>query len=104
MPKVISEGSTQWLIVCDREDKLYLTWELEEWVIYVYFNQSKESWIVERGDEVIFSQNCQLLEDGKAKIRRYGLLVMYWRLLPAATRKRLRMKICAHYNRGVTVR
>ncbi|HHA4365583.1 glycoside hydrolase family 13 protein [Enterococcus faecium] len=76
LSKIISEGSTQWLIVYDREDKLYFTRELEEQIIYVYFNQSKEPWVVEQENEVILSQNCQLLEDGKAEIRQYGFLIM----------------------------
>lgn len=76
LSKIISEGSTQWLIVYDREDKLYFTRELEGQIIYVYFNQSKEPWVVERENEVILSQNCQLLEDGKAEIRQYGFLIM----------------------------
>lgn len=76
LSKIISEGSTQWLIVYDREDKLYFTRELEGQIIYVYFNQSKEPWVVEQENEVILSQNCQLLEDGKAEIRQYGFLIM----------------------------
>ncbi|HGF8354264.1 TPA: glycoside hydrolase family 13 protein [Enterococcus faecium] len=76
LSKIISEGSTQWLIVNDREDKLYFTRELEGQIIYVYFNQSKEPWVVEQENEVILSQNCQLLEDGKAEIRQYGFLIM----------------------------
>ena len=76
LSKIISEGSTQWLIVYDREDKLYFTRELEGQIIYVYFNQSKEPWVVEQENEVILSQNCQLLEDGKAEIRQYGVLIM----------------------------
>ncbi|EHU5000461.1 alpha-glycosidase [Enterococcus faecium] len=76
LSKIISEGSTQWLIVYDREDKLYFTRELEGQIIYVYFNQSKEAWVVEQENEVILSQNCQLLEDGKAEIRQYGFLIM----------------------------
>ncbi|MCH3576696.1 glycoside hydrolase family 13 protein [Enterococcus faecium] len=58
LSKIISEGSTQWLIVYDREDKLYFTRELEGQIIYVYFNQSKEPWVVEQENEVILSQNC----------------------------------------------
>ncbi|HFM9288981.1 TPA: glycoside hydrolase family 13 protein, partial [Enterococcus faecium] len=76
LSKIISEGSTQWLIVNDREDKLYFTRKLEGQIIYVYFNQSKEPWVVEQENEVILSQNCQLLEDGKAEIRQYGFLIM----------------------------
>ncbi|HAR1309874.1 TPA: glycoside hydrolase family 13 protein [Enterococcus faecium] len=76
LSKIISEGSTQWLIVYDREDKLCFTRELEGQIIYVYFNQSKEPWVVEQENEVILSQNCQLLEDGKAEIRQYGFLIM----------------------------
>lgn len=76
LSKIISEGSTQWLIVYDREDKLYFTRELEGQIIYVYFNQSKEPWVVEQENEVILSQNCQLLEDRKAEIRQYGFLIM----------------------------
>ncbi|NTK99721.1 alpha-glycosidase [Enterococcus faecium] len=76
LSKIISEGSTQWLIVYDRVDKLYFTRELEGQIIYVYFNQSKEPWVVEQENEVILSQNCQLLEDGKAEIRQYGFLIM----------------------------
>ncbi|HAP7961840.1 TPA: alpha-glycosidase [Enterococcus faecium] len=76
LSKIISEGSTQWLIVYDREDKLYFTRELEGQIIYVYFNQSKEPWVVEQENEVILSQNCQLLEVGKAEIRQYGFLIM----------------------------
>ncbi|MBK4829477.1 neopullulanase [Enterococcus faecium] len=76
LSKIISEGSTQWLIVNDREDKLYFTRELEGQIIYVYFNQSKEPWVVEQENKVILSQNCQLLEDGKAEIRQYGFLIM----------------------------
>lgn len=30
LSKIISEGSTQWLIVNDREDKLYFTRKLED--------------------------------------------------------------------------
>lgn len=67
LSKIISEGSTQWLIVNDREDKLYFTRKLEGQIIYVYFNQSKEPWVVEQENEVILSQNCQLLEDGKQR-------------------------------------
>ncbi|HDA6072838.1 TPA: alpha-glycosidase [Enterococcus faecium] len=76
LSKIISEGSTQWLIVNDREDKLYFTRKLEGQIIYAYFNQSKEPWVVEQENEVILSQNCQLLEDGKAEIRQYGFLIM----------------------------
>ena len=60
--------ATQWLIVNDREDKLYFVRELEGQIIHIYFNQSAEPWIVEQENEVILSQNCQLLEDGKAEI------------------------------------
>ncbi|HAQ2752400.1 TPA: alpha-glycosidase, partial [Enterococcus faecium] len=35
LSKIISEGSTQWLIVNDREDKLYFTRKLEGQIIYV---------------------------------------------------------------------
>ncbi len=76
LSKILSEGATQWLIVNDREDKLYFVRELEGQIIHIYFNQSEEPWIVEQENEVILSQNCQLLEDGKAEIQQYGFLIM----------------------------
>ncbi|MBW4133736.1 alpha-glycosidase [Enterococcus faecium] len=42
LSKIISEGSTQWLIVNDREDKLYFTRKLEGQIIYVYFNRIRQ--------------------------------------------------------------
>lgn len=76
LSSILIQGAISWELVDDSEDIIHFSRELNGQKIHAVFNQSSHSYLVEQGNEVILSQNSELLNDGKAEIQQNGFLIL----------------------------
>ena len=55
---------------------IHFSRELNGQKIHAIFNQSSTSYLVDQKNEIILSQNSELLNDGKAEIQQFGFILM----------------------------
>ena len=76
LSSILIQGAINWELVDDSKDIIHFSRELNGQKIHAVFNQSSQSYLVEQGNEVILSQNSELLNDGKAEIQQNGFLIL----------------------------
>jgi len=74
--QVLIEGDLTWRLVDDKNEQIHLTRHLDQQTIHAYFNQGTESYLVDLENDVLFSQNCDILKDGKAEVQTNGFLIL----------------------------
>ncbi|THE11574.1 alpha-glycosidase [Enterococcus hirae] len=72
----LCQGNTSWKLVDDQKERIHFTRELDGENVHAYFNQGEEGFLVELKNEVLFSQNSVILQDGKAEIQTNGFLIL----------------------------
>ena len=76
LSEILINGTTCWELVDDSRNVIHFSRELNGQKIHAIFNQGQEAYLIEQQSEVMFSQNSELLNDGKAEIQQYGFLIM----------------------------
>ncbi|WP_165038188.1 glycoside hydrolase family 13 protein [Enterococcus sp. ZJ1622] len=71
----VTEGKTEWEMIDDEKNQLAFVIKWNRQTIHAYFNLSEEPYLIEQGSDPLFSQQCQLLEDGKAELKKHGFLI-----------------------------
>lgn len=74
--EILIQGDMTWQSVDDKNEQLYLTRHFNQQTIHAYFNQGTEAYMVDLENDVLFSQNCDILKDGKAEIHSNGFLIL----------------------------
>ncbi|MEE1499044.1 MAG: alpha-glycosidase, partial [Enterococcus hirae] len=76
LSEILITGTICWELIDDSQDVIHFSRELNGQKIHAIFNQSSTSYLVDQKNEIILSQNSELLNDGKAEIQQFGFILM----------------------------
>lgn len=76
LSEILIQGAICWEFIDDSKDVIHFSRELNGQKIHAFFNQSSQAYLIDQENEIILSQNSELLNDGKAEVQQYGFMIM----------------------------